>query len=88
MDPRIVAIRDSDLVGRGSCTSVDECLTDSELIELLDEQSIATTMEAVNWAIRFEDLHLENALNARWGEDDDPQLVTWQAREKAKGEST
>ena len=74
MDQRVEAIRAHPRVGRGSCTSVDECWSDKELIELLDEDKITTPEAAVEWALKQEELHLEQGTNCRWGEDDDPQL--------------
>ena len=77
MDSRVSAIRDDALVGRGSCTSIDECLTDKEIEELLDEMTIAEDTAAIRWAREHEGLWLEQMLNARWGEDSDPELETW-----------
>ena len=76
-DPRVEAIRKDDRVGKGSCSSIDECQSDAELIEALNEESITTPEAAVKWALEGEGLHLEQGLNQRWGEDDDPQLKTY-----------
>jgi hypothetical protein len=76
---RVNAIRSDALVGSGSCTSIDECFTDQEVIELLDEDSILTPHDAVSWARDCELLWLENALNYRWGEDTDSQLITYRS---------
>lgn len=73
-DPRVEAIRTDSLVGEGSCASIDECFEDDELVELLDLASVKTPLEAVKWARKNEGLSVEQGLNARWGEDDDPQL--------------
>ena len=75
---RIDAIRNHPKVGRGSCTSVDECWDDKEIIEFLDENNITTEEGAIEWALEQEGLFLEQGLNQRWGEDDDPQLIAWQ----------
>jgi|TARA_R110000824_G_scaffold156203_1_gene329174 hypothetical protein len=74
---RVTAIRDHSRVGRGTCTSVDECWDDKEIIEFLDENNIVTEEGAIEWALDQEGLFLEQGLNQRWGEDDDPQLVAW-----------
>jgi hypothetical protein len=74
-DPRVVAIREHPKVGRGTCTSIDECFGDSELAEFLDECDVKTVKAAVAFALDTEGLYLEQAANARWGEDDDPQLL-------------
>ena len=71
---RVNAIREDAVVGSHSCSSVNECLTDSELLELLNEDGIESESDAVSWARDKELLYLEAALNTRWGEDGDPQL--------------
>ena len=78
---RVTAIRDHSRVGRGTCTSVDECWDDKEIIEFLDENNITTEEGAIEWALDQEGLFLEQGLNQRWGEDDDPQLVAWDAHQ-------
>ncbi len=75
--PLIDAIRNDPKVGRGSCTSVDECFDDSDLVELFEREGITTPEAAVKAAYEIEGLRLEAALNARWGEDDDPQLKAY-----------
>jgi len=35
-DPRVVAIRADKKIGRGTCSVIDECWTDRELVEHLD----------------------------------------------------
>ena len=75
---RVEAIRDHKLVGRGSCTSVDECWDDKDIIEFLDDSNVTTVEGAIEWALDQEGLFLEQGLNQRWGEDDDPQLIEWQ----------
>ena len=77
MDERVKAIRNDDLVGRGSCSSIDECYDDKELAQQLDDYSIHTPVAAVKWARESEGLRVEDALNYRWGEDDDPQLTAY-----------
>jgi hypothetical protein len=77
MNELIKAIRDDVMVGRGTCSSIDECYSDSELLELIDECNINTPRSAVEWARDSETLWLENALNYRWGADDDPQLLMY-----------
>lgn len=74
LDPRVKAVRADRLVGKGSCTTVDEALTDAELLGYLEEDGAETELQAVNWARDYEGLVREQALNSRWGEDDDPQL--------------
>lgn len=76
-DARVIAIRADKNVGRGSCSSIDECWSDAELIAALDGENITEPAAAVKFAYDMEGLHLEQGLNARWGEDDDPQLIAW-----------
>jgi len=86
-DPRVTAIRNDKLIGSGTCSTVDEAYGDADLIEELDEGKITTPEAAVKWAIQLEDIQMEQALNQRWGEDDDPQLkmaAEWEQRKKAE----
>ena len=39
-DARVAAIRRDDLVGDGSCSPIDECYTDDELVAMLDGRGI------------------------------------------------
>ena len=80
MDRLIAAVRADRLVGRGSCSSIDECYEDAELAELL--AGCKTEKEAIATAREAEGLFLEQALNARWGDDDDPQLLAWKRWQK------
>ena len=77
MSERVKAIRANDRVGRGSCTIIDECYGDDEIIAMLDDENIATPKDAVLWAIQRVGANLEQALNCRWGSDDDPQLKAY-----------
>lgn len=75
-DPRVKAIRNDRAVGKGSCSSLDECYTDDELAKRLDEESIKTPRKAIQWARKSERLWLERGCEQRWGDADDPQLST------------
>lgn len=68
------AIRRCTLVGRGTCSTIDECMEDQELVDKLIRDGIRTPSDALKWARDYEQLRLELALDARWGEDCDPQL--------------
>lgn len=46
-DPRVAAIRADDLIGRGTCSVVDECWTDDEIIAMLDARYVKTPERAV-----------------------------------------
>jgi len=78
---RVRAIREDAIVGIGSCSSIDECLTNIEVRDLLDEDNITTSYEAVKWARDRELFYLENAMNYRRG-GDDPQLSDYHSFEK------
>ncbi len=69
-DKWVQAIREHKLVGRGSCTSIDECWSDGELSEMLIEQGIKSEKAAVRWALEVEGMWHERALNASSGEPD------------------
>lgn len=70
IDPRVVAIRADSMVGRGSCSVVDECWTDEEIQVELDDDGIKrsfnkavatkaiTRMRAIHrlWAIHAEEI--------------------------------
>ena len=74
---RVMAIRNHPKVGRGSCTSIDECFSDQELIDCLDASGVSNEDDAVKWAVDHEGLFLERGLDQRWGEDDDWQLEVY-----------
>ena len=78
MSDLIKAIRDNDRIGAGSCSVVDECYSNEEIAIVLEEQGITEPQDAIDWALDVEGLAKESALNARWGEDDDPALLDWQ----------
>jgi hypothetical protein len=83
----IEAIRNHKLIGRGSCTSIDECYDDKELWAMFGIPAGNATLEAaIKDAIESEDLHMEQGLNQRWGEDNDPQLLQYNEWEKAKAD--
>ena len=47
MDPRIELIRSDGTIGHGTCSAVDEAMTDEEIIELLDSLGITDPSEAL-----------------------------------------
>ena len=73
-DKLIEAVRKDPVVGRGSCSSIDECWEDSELWDLLLKDA-KSEQEAVRMAREHEGLWLDRACDCRWGEDDDEQLA-------------
>ncbi len=88
-DPRVEAIRKDELVGNGTCTTVDEALEDGELLGYLEEDKVTTPEAAIEWARDYEGLQKEQASNTRWGEDKDPQvkdLEEWDSARDAADE--
>lgn len=51
-DPRIEAIRTDHIVGRGTCSVIDECWTDDMLLDELDIEQIGSKVAALRWARR------------------------------------
>ena len=82
MDIRVDAIRKDPCVGSGTGASVDECLGTDDLISLLDGYGITAEKEAIQWARDYEQIFMEQLLNARWGEDSDPELKEYAAWKK------
>jgi hypothetical protein len=82
MDSRIEAIRNDKVVGRGTCSSIDETMGDNELIEGLAAENVRTPAQAVKWARKNEQMWLEQGLDARFGDDDDDQLVAYKEFKK------
>jgi len=76
-DARVVAIRADKLIGEDSCSFVDECLSAVDLVDELDRENIESPVEAVVHFIEAQDLKYEMGLNARAGNDDDPELKQW-----------
>ena len=74
---RIKAIREHRLVGNGSCTSVDECWTDAEILEFLDKYRIESPEGAVKWALEQEGMWREKGLNCSSGEPDCPLVQSY-----------
>jgi len=73
----ISAIRNDKLVGKGTCSSIDECYGDAELLEIITKEGITSAEGAVKWARESELLWREEGTNQRWGEDDDIQLTSY-----------
>jgi len=69
-DPRVQAIRSDPNVGRGSCTTIDECWEPREILEFLLDNKIKTPKEAVSWAYAQEGFHREMGTNCSSGEPD------------------
>lgn len=57
IDVRVSAVRADRKVGRGSCSVVDEAMTDEELVAALDKARVRSISGALKWA---------HAQHARW----------------------
>jgi hypothetical protein len=57
MDARVFAIREDHIVGRGTCSTIDECYADSEIVEALNKERIRAPKAAVRWARSIHKLH-------------------------------
>lgn len=57
-DIRVIAIRADKRVGVGSCSTIDECFTDAELIADMNEDGVVGGPAAVQWALEYEALRL------------------------------
>jgi len=58
MKKLLEAIREDQLVGIGSCSSISEAYTDEEILECLEEKNITTKNGALKWAHDTEELFL------------------------------
>ena len=79
----VQAIRACPLVGRGTCSVIDECMSDADIAE--EVKLLNSTAEAVEWARDAQELHLEQATNCRFGEDSDRELADmheWEIKRK------
>lgn len=61
----IKAVRDDQVVGRGSCSSIDECYSDVELQEMLNTFNIRGKIESVRFCRQQENLYREQEGNTR-----------------------
>ena len=78
-DARVVAIRADERVGHGSCSSIDECFEDRELVERLNAEGVKIAKAAVAWAVRLEGLWLDKGADASSGEADCPLVAAARA---------
>ena len=67
LDKRVKAIRDSKYVGRTSCSVMNECYSDDELLKWLDYIGIESPKEALEFALEKEGLTIEDTLNTKDG---------------------
>ena len=90
-DPRVQAIRQHPRLNESSCTTISECFTDVELLDHIVSGARPgrqlTPDQAVLWALDYEGLQIEAALNCRWGEDSDQELTAYQRWQEANKES-
>ncbi len=67
LDKRVKAIRDSKYVGRTSCSVMNECYSDLELLNMLEYFEIESPEEALEFALEKEGLTIEDTLNTKDG---------------------
>lgn len=76
LDEIFQAIRKSELLGKGSCSSVDECHTDAELKETIAEGlasgTYKTVQGALDWFVYLESVFWERQgmYETQWHEAD------------------
>jgi predicted transcriptional regulator YheO len=61
----VTAVRSDVKVGRGSCSVIDECYSDQELVTALTDAGIITVKDAVEWARDVESLFREREQEIR-----------------------
>ena len=66
------AIRNDKRVGRGSCTYIDECWDDKDIIEFLKKDGVTTEAGAIAWAYDTEGLIRDKGADCTSGEPDCP----------------
>lgn len=57
----VAAVRKDKLVGRGTCSVIDECWSDMKLVDELKHAGVKTTRSARSWARKLEKLHSDYA---------------------------
>jgi len=65
IEAMIKAVRNDSLVGRGSCSWIDEACSDEELAERLDDAGITSARAAVAWARRQHKMYEDVAADVR-----------------------
>lgn len=73
----VAAVRSDPVVGRGTCSNIDECWDDKELKADLEASGITNGVNAILWARKSMKIWLERGLDQREGTDEDPQLISW-----------
>jgi hypothetical protein len=74
LDALVAAIRNDPVVGRNTCSVIDECYAAGELAHALHAYGVMTIPEALRWARDVEKRQLERALDCRWGDEDDVEV--------------
>jgi len=58
-------VRNSKTCGRGTCSVIDECWTDQELLQAWREANITTRTHALTWAVRVHKSYEERRKEVR-----------------------
>lgn len=61
----VAAVRADSKVGVGSCSVIDECYADAELVAALTENGIKGKIESVRWARKIERMYREREQEVR-----------------------
>lgn len=71
----VAAVRADPRIGRGSCSSIDECYTDEEIIEVIRAEPLLTKDQVLSHFFQVEGLRVEqmNEARAAGGVGDKPE---------------
>jgi len=83
-DARVIAIRADKLIGNGTYSFVDECLSALNIVEELDATNIKEPVDAIIYFIKAQNCQYERALGTRVGNEDDPELLLYNEWEKKR----
>ena len=87
MSKLVEAIRNDKRVGRGSCTYIDECWDDKDILKFLKDKGVTTEAGAVIWAHDTEGLILDQGAQCTSGEPDCPLVKAAKEWSEGKGEA-
>ena len=83
-DVRVIAIRADSLIGNDSYSFIDECLSATNIVEELDAANIESPVDAIRHFITAQGYQYERGLDARAGNDNDPELLLFNEWEKKR----
>jgi len=85
LDEIIDAVMEHPLLGQNP-NSVTSCALGRQGVKehIVQNTESLTKHNAIKEMVELEDNYIEQALNARWGEDSDPQLIAYRAWQELK----